>query len=84
MGDGSYAVLAFSREFAGRRNYTVGTSIGYNDHQWTTGTGWSDWNLSVSTPLGKRQSLTVGYTRELLDTINSDDDEVWLGLTLNF
>ena len=85
MGDGTYGLLSFSRSL-GKSNdsFDLETSIGYNDHQWTAGTGWSDWNVSLAKPIAKDTTMTFGYTRVLLDSINSDNNEAWVGLAYEF
>ena len=85
MGNGTYGSLTFSRLLGKSENsFDLETSIGYNDHHWTTGTGWSEWNVSLSKPIFENTTLTFGYTRVFLDSINRDDNEAWLGVSYEF
>ncbi len=85
MGDGTYGNLSFSRSFGKKdKEFTFETSIGYNRHHWTTGTGWSEWDLSLERPISKDTNVTLGYTKVFLDSLNSSKDETWIGVSYEF
>ena len=56
QGGGTYAAVTVSHEFAvadGRATLTPSVAVGYNRHQWTGTTGWSDavFGLSLGVPV---------------------------------
>lgn len=87
-GNGLYASLALSKEIklSEKQNLEISSSIGYNQKQWISRSGFSDVNLKLAIPLNEGKITPFfGITWPLLDDINPDvAREYWMGISLSF
>jgi len=72
VGDGTYVSTGVSQELPlGKSKWSVtpAVTLGYNNHQWVAGSGWSDLNLgvAVSLPPGNHVDVTgsINYSKSL-------------------
>jgi uncharacterized protein (TIGR02001 family) len=89
-GNGLYAQLAVSKEIAisDKQNIELSSSLGYNQKQWVSASGLSDFNLRLDIPF-KSGTTTItpffGLTWVLMDEVNPGvAREYWMGVNLAF
>lgn len=91
-GNGLYAQLALSKEFklSESQNVELESSIGYNQKQWISRSGFSDINARLLIPLEYGDTTITpfaGITWVLLDDVDLNPGvsrEYWLGVNLSF
>ncbi|MCX6537695.1 MAG: hypothetical protein NT151_01980 [Acidobacteria bacterium] len=87
VGDGTYVSTGVSQAFplgASKWSATPAVTLGYNNHQWVVGSGWSDLNLGVTLALPPGSHVEVAGSFNYSKSLRTEwfPSRAYFGLTV--